>query len=731
MDTTFPTESTGGGLVQTAIAPENAQAEETQAKALPVLRNDIELLRGEFDPGSGPIWTLHDPLKGKFYRLGWLQFELLSRWSENSAPKIVMRVAKETTLTATVDDVDALAAFLSDAELIEINDSAGIKRLRQNEERRKSKFLTKAFSFTMYHKVPLVNPDRFLTILNYLCAPVFRFSTSIVWMFVLLGAIALIGISSHWYEFKDTFMLTMNPAGFAGYIAVLAFINVVHECGHGLLAKRYGCRVPVMGLALIFMLPVCYSDVSDAWRLRNRRQRLIIDAGGLLLEIALAILAVLAWLALPDGILKMLAFFVAVTSLATTLFINLNPFMKFDGYFLLADSVRVENLQTKSLSNFKWELRTLITGVTEPMPFPVVHKVLIFHRIYATSICIYRVFLYLGIAYMVYAFWFKVLGLILMSGVFVSMVIRPILKELSSYMRIMKSHGVTNRAVVSMALLVFLVAMLLIPLPRKVSAPAILTAQQASRIYAPSTADISAVHVVKGQSVGKGEKLITLSSPTLFYQRSILLEEIEMLERRLVSESDWSGSAPLQEIQIENIDSKRAELVQVQSKIADLELRSPVDGEVVLIEEWVRAGSVVAGNMILAEVVTTNRPEIRAYVTAYDKKHVDFGKATFIDGSNSRPFKVEVRSVSNHAIARLDDEVLSIPNGGPIAVSSTQHEDVKPKNDLYLAVLDPVDSEAMIRHEYSGVVMFPAKARSLAGSVVQRVYGVLLRESGF
>jgi putative peptide zinc metalloprotease protein len=51
------------------------------------------------------------------------------------------------------------------------------------------------------------------------------------------------------------------------------FVKVFHELGHAYTATRYGCRVPTMGIAMIVMVPMLYSDTSDAWKLTSRRQR--------------------------------------------------------------------------------------------------------------------------------------------------------------------------------------------------------------------------------------------------------------------------------------------------------------------------------------------------------------------------------------------------------------------------------------------------------------------------
>src|SRR5690606_41096448 len=108
------------------------------------------------------------------------------------------------------------------------------------------------------------------------------------------------------------------------------FAMFCHEFGHAFMAKRAGCRVQSMGLASMVLLPMLYTDVSDAWRVNDRRSRLLIGAGGVLAELLLAVIALLAWSLLPDGPARTAAFMLASATWITTLVINLNPFMRFD-----------------------------------------------------------------------------------------------------------------------------------------------------------------------------------------------------------------------------------------------------------------------------------------------------------------------------------------------------------------------------------------------------------------
>ena len=89
--------------------------------------------------------------------------------------------------------------------------------------------------------------------------------------------------------------------------------------------------------------PFLYTDTTDAWRLRNHKERLLINFAGILTELHLALFATFAWAILPDGGLKSVAFFIATTSWISSLAINVSPFMRFDGYYVFSDWLKAEN----------------------------------------------------------------------------------------------------------------------------------------------------------------------------------------------------------------------------------------------------------------------------------------------------------------------------------------------------------------------------------------------------
>ena len=242
--------------------------------------------------------------------------------------------------------------------------------------------------------------------LAFLYGPAFRWLTQAA---LLAG---MWGVSRSWDAFTATLVDMLSWEGLAAYGLTLAAVKTLHEFGHGVTAKRYGCRVPTMGVAFLVLWPVAYTDTNEVWKLTRRDQRLKVAAAGIATELTIAVWAMLAWVWLPDGPLRAMAFLLATTTWVSTVLINASPFMRFDGYFLLSDFLQMPNLHARAFALARWDLRERLFALGEPAPehFPAARRGLI---LFAWATWIYRLVLFLGIAALVYHFFIKALGIFL------------------------------------------------------------------------------------------------------------------------------------------------------------------------------------------------------------------------------------------------------------------------------------------------------------------------------
>lgn len=136
--------------------------------------------------------------------------------------------------------------------------------------------------------------------------------------------------------------------------------RIVHEMGHALACYHYTGRVGKMGIGLFFFLPVLYTDVSSAWRIPSRRSRIWVHAGGLVGELILLCCAILFLHAFPGHPGTRVVAISLMAVVALSVFLNTNPLLKLDGYFIASDLFGVHNLRERAFGILFSEIRRFL-----------------------------------------------------------------------------------------------------------------------------------------------------------------------------------------------------------------------------------------------------------------------------------------------------------------------------------------------------------------------------------
>lgn len=154
-----------------------------------------------------------------------------------------------------------------------------------------------------------------------------------------------------------------------GALALLG-ITALHEAAHGLTCKHYGGEVHEVGFLLIFFMPAFFCNVSDAWLLPSRRQRLAVTFAGGYFELFLWSLAVFVWRTTMQGTLLSYCAGLVVSVSGMRVLFNFTPFIKLDGYYLLSDALGIPNLRQRGLETVTAHLRWLLWGAPRPAAGP-------------------------------------------------------------------------------------------------------------------------------------------------------------------------------------------------------------------------------------------------------------------------------------------------------------------------------------------------------------------------
>ena len=453
------------------------------AANLPPLREEIAIFPGPTALDGSPTWTLHDPALNRFYRLGWSEFEIISRWDSGTIAALTERLDAETTLRIEAEDIEELSHFLMSHDLLRVVGPQATANLLSKAERQRESWGKWLLHNYLFMRIPLVRPDRFLTA-TY---PYMRwvYSRPFALTIAAIGLFGLYLVTRQWDTFFHTFVDLFSVMGAVSFGITLMGLKVIHEMGHAYTAKRFGCKVPNMGVALLVMVPVLYTDVNDGWKLTLRRQRLAIGIAGVTAELCCAALAICAWGFLPDGPARSVAFLVATTTWVTTVLLNLSPFMRYDGYYVLSDWLEVPNLHARSFALARWWIREALFGFGDPVPeeFPSGRQK--FLIAFALTTWFYRFTLFMGIALLVYHFTFKVIGVAMMIAEVGFFLVRPIAAEAMVWFRRRGELRWRPRTFWTAGGVLALLALLFVPWRSGIEAPALLKSRQHVDVFVP------------------------------------------------------------------------------------------------------------------------------------------------------------------------------------------------------------------------------------------------------
>ncbi|AMD92029.1 hypothetical protein [Desulfomicrobium orale] len=635
----------------------------TQAFLRP-LREDIDIHPAPPRENGEPCWTLHDITANRFFSIGLDELLILKHWSAGN-PELVARAASgEAARAIPAGQVEELAAFLARSQLLQASSPRDTEYLLTLARRRDQGLLKTILHTYLSVRVPLVRPQHMLrTMLPYIS---WLFSPLFLMLTVLAGLCGLALVSVRWDEFTSFLPDMLTPPGIVAMLLALAAAKILHEFGHALTAVRHGCRVPAMGLAIIVGYPMLYTDATDVWKLPSHRSRLYISLAGLGVEVMVAAWALLFWnLAEPGHLRDALFLFAGVTWLIS-LAVNLSPFMRFDGYYLLMDLWGIPNLQTRAFALASWKLRGLLFRLDQPAPDSAPLRTRRLMIVYAVCTWLYRFFLFLGIALLVYAFFFKVLGVLLMAVEIGWFILLPVWREVRVW-RSLREHAAV-RPVVPFVLAGFFAVFLFMPWPRTVSMPAMLQLRNEVHLYAPHGGRVEEFSVRPGDLVSEGQILVRLSSPELEREVESAGFRLARLEQQVSAASMEGGNNAELSILREELRAARAALRQREDEIARLALTAPRSGRVMAADETVRPGAIVARGHELLLVATPGVWEIHALAESDDFSRLTLDqKGRFLpENPGLSAVPCVIRKLDTYAGRTLEWPLLAGVNGGQI-----------------------------------------------------------------
>jgi len=719
-------------LVTLSGAPQRAPAQGPASPKVPKLRQDIKLYPGPRHRDGSPSWRILDPVRNRFFEIGWLEFELLARWSEHAKVEdLIAQIGAETPLHPTEDEVVGFIQFLESGQLLVPEDKEDRGKLRNRWMGGVKPWYEQLFHNYLFFRVPLVRPDKFLE--RTLPLAELFFTKSFFTIVLLVFVVDLYLITREWDELRRTFSYFFNLQGGLYFAIAATFSKILHELGHAYAAKRYGVRVPAMGVAFLVMWPFLYTDVGETWKLADRKKQIVIASAGMATELALACFATLLWTITPEGAVKHVLFILATTTWVMTLAVNASPFMRFDGYFVVSDALDFPNLHERSGAAARWWIRRTFFGLREPLPEPTFTA---WQRVglvmFAAITWAYRLVVFFGIALMVYHLFFKILGIVMMMMELVWFIFRPVWSEMS-YLWTRRKLVSLQWSPLSLVLGALLLVVWLVPVTNQMSAPAVLRIAQEQPVYAPFAAQIKAVEVSPGQIVEPGQVLVLLDAPELWMRAN--KAAISLASAR--SESLTSAAnGKLQErrlVLLEQIAEALAEQKSVEEEVERLTVRATIRGAIRDMSPQIVPGRTIGTRELMMRVAAPAPAVIEAYVSESNIESVQVGQeVTFVSSRSGAPsVHGVVKSIDTTGSKQIARPLLVTPHGGDIAAVLDRRGGAQAQDPVYRVLIDPVGDVGYLRTIERGTVRIETSLVLVAQNFVSRALSILVRESGF
>ncbi len=606
----------------------------------------------------------------------------------------------------TQDDVLRLLGQLNENELLQSEqaaDTAAMVQRRSDRRKAQRRGLLNPFSF----RLPLADPTPWLTRLDPLAQALFR--PLVFWLWLAAMLLAALTAAAEWPALKahaEQHLFSTGSLALAWLLYPL--MKGLHEAAHALAVRRWGGEVHEIGIGLLFLVPAPYVDASAATAFPQRRQRALVGAAGIMVELALAALGLGVWLFTQPGWVHNAAFMLMTIGVTSTLLFNGNPLLRFDAYHVMCDLFDVPNLGARSSAWWHQRLGRWLLGSRAEMPASAAgeRKWLV---AYAPLSYAYRVVLSCALVIWLGGQWL-VLALLAALYFVVTTLLMPLRAWSRQAMQAATPGSSQARVRLRLGLLTAGVAALLFlaPLPHSTVAPAVVWLPEQAQVRPEIDGFVVALPLADGAAVKPGDLLLRLDNPELVSSRDQLAGRLDGLQvehyQMLLRDPNAAQNLLL------DIERTRAELARIDERIAQLNVRAQVAGTLVMPRQGDLLGAYSRRGALLGHVLAADALRVRAAVPEQDahlvRHRLEHVEVRMVDAPD-QVLSATLTGDTPAATRKLPSAALVDHGGGPYASDPAEKDGLHSLQTVFLIdltlpgrTLDRVGGRAWVRFDH-------------------------------
>ncbi len=535
------------------------------------LRRRPDLLIEPHQYGPEQYWLVKDPVAARYFHLAAEEHAILSML-DGRISLVQLKRRFEAAFAPLQITFDQLYAFLGRLHGLGLLLADALGQGEQLLERRaagRRRNRVSALSNVLAIRFPGVDPDPLLRWLYPKCRWIFS-----PWFLAPCLALVLAAIGLALFQFSllqrklPDFHAFLTPQNIAWLFVALALAKIIHELAHALTCIHVGGQCHEIGLLLLVFTPCLYCDVSDAWSIASKWRRIAVSAAGIIVEACLAAAATFLWWFSAPGVFHTLCLNIMIVCSVSTLLLNGNPLLRYDGYYVLADWLEVPNLGQQSQALLNRLLARFFLGIAPPTDRSLPRRSRELLTAYAVVSALYRWLIVLSILWLCYRvakpYGLEVIALGLVLVVIAGLLIAPASNLVRFLHRPAIRHGTrwTRTWWLTGLIVAAVLTLVTLPLPYHVAAPAVFEPHEARMVYVTVPGRLVEA-VAAGEAVRQGQIIARL-------------ENLE-IDREIV---ELSGQCEQQRLQLQHakvrlLDDPQvaAEIRWAESALADLEAR--------------------------------------------------------------------------------------------------------------------------------------------------------------
>ena len=648
----------------------------------PLLAQDwyrVAFMRPRLRPGvrvsrqrvRGERWyVLSDPLSGRHHRFNDIAYRLIAACDgERTLDEVwAARAAADGELAPTQGEAVRVFSQAFGANLFVGDvapDAAAIVKAQTRGQRQRTRAAVNPLAF----RVPMWDPDAFLNAhvdrLRWLFTPL---AGRIVLALVCLGALLLAFNASAGAAFAK------GRLGGGGMLLAMwllyPLIKGLHEMAHAFAVKAFGGEVHAVGITLLMLTPVPYVDASASVGFAHKHRRIAVAGAGIAVELVLATLALLLWLALEPGLLKDIAFAAVLIGGLSTLAINGNPLLRFDGYHVLCDAFELPNLAQRSQQFWLHLCKRLLLRLPATRFDGHAPGALPWLLAYAPLSWLYRLVL-LALLALWLADVSSLLGLAAVAMAVWLFFLKPAFGALRYVATAGELHGQRARAALITLVGVSLAGTLVFTaeLPHRTDAAGVVWLSDEAMVRLGSDGFVEQFLVADGDSVAAGQPLLRLSNDSL--QADLQRAQAQWQRLDVERAANFEADALHAGVAGDELTRVAAELQRLGQRVDQLLVRAAVAGRVVIDPRISVVGQYLPQGQLVAHVLAPGGPLVRVLVRNEDIAQVREGAKEISVALAHAPgtaWRARLESAVPQATRSLPSAALGEPAGGSIAV---------------------------------------------------------------